>query len=151
MYFWKIEKLKDDIKKNLLIPKDNFLYLISYITIYSIFLVLAVIQLYETLGIGMAVMQIVLFIAGTYYVYYSNGGAKGRDFSKRFFSIGWVFLLRATFFMGIGMLNLYVMTRLLGYESLFTVKNSAIIALIFEILFYWRIGKHINDVEEKLF
>jgi len=151
MYFWKIEKLKDDIKNNLLTPKENFLYLVSYVTVYSIFLMLAVVQLYKTLGIGMAVMQIVLFIAGTYYAYYSNGGANGRDFTKRFFSIGWVFLLRATFFMGIGMLNLYVMTRLLGYESLFTVKNSAIIALIFEILFYWRIGKHINDVEKKLF
>jgi len=48
--------------------------------------------------------------------------------------------------MGIGMLNLYVMTYLFGVESLFTVKNSAIIALIFEILFYWRIGRHIADV-----
>ena len=88
----------------------------------------------------MAIIQIVLFIGGTYYAFYSNGAIKGKDFSKRFFSIGWVFLLRATFFMGIGMLNLYMMTYLFGVESLFTVKNSAIIALIFEILFYWRIG-----------
>ncbi len=146
MYFWKIEKLKVDIKNNQLTPKDNFLYLVSYVTVYSIVLMIAVVQLYETLGVWMAIVQILLFIGGTYYAFYSNDGAHGRDFAKRFFSIGWVFLLRATFFMGIGMLNLYVMTYLLGFESLFTVENSAIIALIFEILFYWRIGKHIEDI-----
>ena len=146
MYFWKIEKLKNDIKNNNLTPKDNLLYLVSYITVYSIFLILTVVQLYDTLGIWMAIIQILIFIAGTYYSFYSNGGVEGRDFRKRFFSIGWVFLLRATFFMGIGMLNLYLMTYVSGYENLFTVRNSAIITLIFEILFYWRIAKHIEEV-----
>jgi hypothetical protein len=148
MYFWKIKKLKEDIKNNHLTSKDNFLYLISYVTVYSIFLMIAVVQLYETLGLWMAIIQILLFIGGTYYAFYSNNGVQGRDFSKRFFSIGWVFLLRATFFMGIGMLNLYVMTQLFGFESLFTVKNSAVIALVFEVLFYWRIGRHIADVRK---
>jgi len=55
MYFWKIKKLKVDIKNNQLTPKDNFLYLVSYITVYSIFLILTVVQLYETLGIMMAI------------------------------------------------------------------------------------------------
>jgi len=146
MYFWKIKQLKVDIKENLLTPKDNFNYLVSYTTLYSIFLIVAVVQLYETLGITMAIIQILLFICGIYYAYYSNGGNKGKDFSKRFFSIGWVFLLRATFFMAIGMLNLYVMTHLFGMEKLFTVSNSAMIGLVFEILFYWRIGKHIEEI-----
>ena len=146
MYFWNIKKLKEDIKYNHVSPKDEFLYLLSYVSVYFIFLMLAVLQLYETLGIEMAIIQILLFVGGTYYAYYSNGATDGKDFSKRFFSIGWVFLLRATFFMGIGMLNLYFMTQLFGFETLFTIKNSAIIALIFEILFYWRIGKHIEDI-----
>jgi len=146
MYFWKIKLLKEDIRNNLLTPKDNFLYFVSYTVLYSIFLMVAVVQLYETLGILMAIIQILLFIGGTYYAYYSNGAAKGKDFAKRFFSVGWVFLLRATFFMGLGMLNLYVMTHIFGMEKLFTVSNSAIIGLVFEILFYWRIGKHIADI-----
>ena len=148
MYFWKIKKLKEDIRHARVPARDYFYYFLSYTTIYSILLMLAVIQLYETLGIVMAIIQVLLFVGGTYYAFYSNGAGQGKDFMRRFFSIGWVFLLRATFFMGIGMLNLYVMTYLLGVERLFTLQNSAIIALVFEVLFYWRIGRHIADLNQ---
>lgn len=146
MYFWKIKALKADIQDDLLTSKDDVLYLVFYSALYAALLILAIVQLYESLGISMALGQIVLFIAGVYYAFYSSGGAKGKDFSKRFFSIGWVFLIRASFFMGLGMLNLYVMTHIFGFEYLFTLKNSTIIALVFEVLFYWRIGKHISDL-----
>jgi len=146
VYFWKIKALKADIQDDLLTSKDDVLYLVFYSALYAALLILAIVQLYESLGISMALGQIVLFIAGVYYAFYSNGGAKGKDFSKRFFSIGWVFLIRASFFMGLGMLNLYVMTHIFGFEYLFTLKNSTIIALVFEVLFYWRIGKHISDL-----
>ena len=147
MYFWKIKSLKEDIHHSRVSSRDYFYYFLAYTTVYSILLMLAVIQLYETLGIVMAIVQILLFIGGTYYAFYSNGAGGGKDFMRRFFSIGWVFLLRATFFMGIGMLNLYVMTYLLGVDRLFTLQNSAIIALSFEMLFYWRIGRHIADLK----
>jgi len=146
MYFWKIGKLKEDIRNNSLTSQDNYYYLLSYTTLYTILLIVAVVRLYDSMGIWMAVIQVLLFVGGTYYAYYSNGRAKGKDFSKRFFSIAWVFLIRATFFMTIGMLNLYVMTHLFGMEKLLTVGSSAIIGLLFEMLFYWRIGKHIKDV-----
>ena len=146
MYFWKIKALKVDIKKGLLTPRDNFNYFLAYTTLYSILLIISVVQLYESLGMKMALIQILLFISGIYYAYYSNGGARGQNFIKHFVSIGWVFLIRASFFMGIGMLNLYVMTWVFNLEKLFTIQNSAIIALVFEVLFYWRIGKHIYDL-----
>jgi len=146
MYFWKIKSLKERLKNNTIETKEYFFYLVAYSILYGISLILTVIQLYKTWGISMAIIQVLLFAGGIYYAYYSNGGAKGEAFLKRFFSIGWVFLLRATFFMSIGMLNLYVMTHLFGMEKMFTVNNSAIIGLLFEILFYWRIGKHIADL-----
>lgn len=149
MYFWKIKKLKEDILNDRLSAKENFFYLLAYSTFYMILLLIAVVQLYESVGIWMAVIQVLLFAGGTYYAFYSNGGAKGKEFSKRFFSIGWVFLVRATFFMTIGMLNLYVMTHLFGMERFLTVGSSAMIGLLFEMLFYWRIGKHIADVAKR--
>ena len=146
MYFWKIKNLKDDIRHARVSSRDYFYYFCAYTTVYSIFLILAVIQLYKTIGIVMAIVQIFIFMGGTFYAFYSNGARQGRDFMRRFFSIGWVFLLRATFFMSIGMLNLYVISYLFGIERLYSLQNSAIIALIFEILFYWRIGRHIADL-----
>ncbi len=146
MYFWNIKNLKKDIRHARISSRDYFYYFLAYSTVYSILLIMTVIQLYETLGIVIAIVQILLFIAGTYYAFYSNGAREGRDFIRRFFSIGWVFLLRATFFMSIGMLNLYVMTSIFGLQNLFTIQNSAIIALLFEVLFYWRIGRHIADL-----
>ncbi len=148
MYFWKIKSLKDDIQNDVLTDKDNVLYSVSYVVLTGILLLLAVDSLYSTSGMGMVVVQLLVVIAGTYYAFYLNGGMQGKEFTKRFFSVGWVFLVRSLFFMLLGMLNLVFMTYLFGIEKMLTEQNTMIIALLFELLLYWRIGKHIESLNE---
>ena len=147
MYLWKIKNLKQDIKANKLTKKDYFLYVSFFIVLYLGLFIQSIIQINSLWNIEMVVLQVLISILGITYAYAQNGGSKGQDFFKHFTSVGWVFLLRSLFFMSIGMLNLYVMTYLFGVEELFSAKNAIIVAMVFELLLYWRIGSHIASLK----
>ena len=147
MYLWKIKNLKQDIKENKLTKKDNLLYASFFSILYLGLLIQSIIQINSLWNIEMVVLQVLISILGIIYAYVQNGAFKGQDFFKHFTSVGWVFLLRSLFFMSIGMLNLYVMTYLFGVEELFSAKNAIIIAMVFELLLYWRIGSHIASLK----
>ena len=147
MYLWKISLLKEEIQKNSVSSRDYKLYEIAFLALYTLLFILAIVQIYTVWNIVMVGVQVLVSGLGIYYSYFLNGGSKGVDFQDKFFSLGWVFLLRSLFFMSIGMLNLYLMTSLFSLEALFSIKNSIIIGLLFEILLYWRIAKHIETLK----
>ncbi len=141
MYFWKIKNLKQDIKENKITPKESRLYLILFSLLYLFLLIQAIVQIELLWNMEMVVLQISIVLLGLLYIYKKSNKA---FFFNHLSAIGWVFLLRSLFFMTIGMLNLYVMTYLFGVEEFFSAKNSVIIGMSFEVLLYWRIGKHIE-------
>ncbi|CAA6808202.1 MAG: Unknown protein [uncultured Sulfurovum sp.] len=145
MYFWKIKQLKEDIVENSITPNDTSLYLILFLLLYLTLFVQAIIQIHSLWNIQMVIVQVIISVLGIMYAYYNS--KRKVFFIKDFSSVGWVFLLRSLFFMSIGMLNLYAMTSLFGLEELFTAKNAIIVAMIFEILLYWRIGSHIASLK----
>ena len=145
MYLWKIKNLKQDIKENNINKKDKLLYLLFFMTLYTALLIQSIIQINDLWNIEMVALQVVISIFGLGYIYHKNGGSK--KFVAHLTSVGWVFLLRSLFFMSIGMLNLYVMTHLFGLEELFSAKNAIIVAMVFELLLYWRIGSHIGSLK----
>jgi hypothetical protein len=147
MYLWKIKLLKEEIRKESVSRRGYKLYEIAFLSLYSLLFFLAIIQIYSVWNILMVGVQVLVSGLGIYYSYFLNGASKGVNFKNKFFSLGWVFLLRSVFFMSIGMLNLYVMTYLFSLETLFSIKNSIIIGLLFEILLYWRIAKHIETLK----
>jgi len=142
MYFWKIEKFKEAIITGRMKPKDLWLYCIAYILTYSGLLVYTLVGLFSQGYWGIATLQIVLVMAGTYYAYYQNKKAFNTFY---FCGIAWMVLVRTSFFMAMGMLNLYVMSHLFDVVYLVDFRNTAIIACGFELLFYWRIAKHLSD------
>jgi len=145
MYVWKIKKLKDDIRADLITQTEQWFYFIAFTLLYVTLFVQAIIQINALWGKEMAMVQFVISILGLYYVF-SRSTASMKIFLQRFTAVSWVFILRSIFFMMLGMLNLYVMTWIFGYEELFTAKNSLIIGMCFEVLLYWRIGKHIESL-----
>jgi hypothetical protein len=147
MYLWKIKLLKEEIRKESVSRRDYKLYEMAFLSLYTLLFILAIIQIYTVWNILMVGVQVLVSGLGIYYSYFLNGGSKGVNFKNKFFSVGWVFLLRSVFFMSIGMLNLYVMTYSFSLETLFSIKNSIIIGLLFEILLYWRIAKHIETLK----
>ena len=147
MYLWRINLLKEDIKENKLTNREYMAYGIAFLSLYGLLLLFAIVQIYMVWNPMMVEVQILVATGGIYYAYYLNGASQGENFREKLFSVGWVFLLRSVFFMSIGMLNLYVMTNLFGFEALFTAKNSILIGLLFEMLLYWRIAKHIESLK----
>ncbi|CAA6798688.1 MAG: Unknown protein [uncultured Sulfurovum sp.] len=145
MYLWKIKNLKKDIQEERVSSKDYILYLTLFLALYILLLIQSIIQIHSLWNIEMVVLQVVISFLGIAYAYYNS--KRKAFFIKDFTSVGWVFLLRSLFFMSIGMLNLYVMTSLFGVEELFSAKNAIIVAMIFEILLYWRIGSHIASLK----
>jgi hypothetical protein len=145
MYLWKIKNLKQDLKENKVSKKDALLYLFSFIFLYIGLLIQSIIQIDSLWNIEMVFLQVVISLLGLGYIYYKNGGKE--KFLFHLTSVGWVFLLRSLFFMSIGMLNLYVMTYLFSVEELFSAKNAIIVAMVFELLLYWRIGSHIGSLK----
>jgi hypothetical protein len=145
MYVWKIKKLKDDIRADVITETEQWFYFIAFTLLYVTLFLQAIIQINALWGQEMAMVQFVISILGLYYIY-SRSTASGLVFLERFTALSWVFILRSLFFMSLGMLNLYLMTWLFGLEELFTAKNSLIIGMCFELLLYWRIGKHIESL-----
>jgi len=147
LYLWKINLLKEDITQNRVTQKEYLLYAIAFFSLYNVLFIISIIQIYSVWNTLMVGIQILVSGLGIYYSFHLNGGFKGEQFREKFFSVGWVFLLRSVFFMSIGMLNLYVMTSLFDIEAFFSIKNSIVIGLLFEILLYWRIAKHIENLK----
>lgn len=145
MYFWKIKDLKKEIQDARVVPSDTILYLIFFSLLYFSLLIQSLIQIHSLWNMEMVIVQLTISLLGITYAYYNS--ERKTSFIKDFSAVGWVFLLRSLFFMSIGMLNLYVMTSLFGLEELFTAKNAIIVAMIFEILLYWRIGSHIASLK----
>jgi hypothetical protein len=145
MYLWKIKNLKKDIKENKVSKKETSLYLLFFILLYVELLIQSIIQIDSLWNSKMVLLQVVISVLGLGYIYYKN--EKKEKFVFHLTSVGWVFLLRSLFFMSIGMLNLYVMTNLFGLEELFSAKNAIIVAMVFELLLYWRIGSHIGSLK----
>lgn len=145
MYLWKIKNLKQDIQNDSVSVTDKVLYLILFSLLYFSLLIQSVIQIDQLWNLGMVSIQVLISILGVAYAYYNS--KRKAFFVHDFSSVGWVFLLRSLFFMSLGMLNLYVMTYLFGVEELFSAKNAIIVAMIFEVLLYWRIGSHIASLK----
>lgn len=150
MYFWKIEKLKEDIRQDRLTEKDKFLYMLVSVVIYAIlFEILAYMpaensnqwDYIESIG------NILLALLGTIFVFRANGGSQGRDFLGRYFALSLVVSIRFLVYS----LPLFVL-----YVGLFTAvnENEAVSAttyvdvasiFLWTVAMYWRICVHIKQ------
>ncbi len=144
VYFWKINKLKQDIKAHQVSKRDKLLYIVLFFLLYVALFVQAMVQIESLWSHEMLMVQVFISLVGFAYIYYQNETRK--DFLFHLASVGWVFLLRSLFFMSLGMLNLYLMTHLFGVAELFSAKNAIIVGMGFELLLYWRIGSHIKSL-----
>ena len=146
MYFFKIKALKDDLKNKKINQKQMLYYRIAFSVLYIFILVSSLVQINIFWNIEIMLVQGIISFFGIYYAYTQSAYKEFSLFFDFLSAIGWVFLVRSIFFMAIGMFNLYIMSHLFGFERFLTAHNSIIISLIFELILYWRIAKHLQNV-----
>ena len=152
MYFFNINKLKDDIREKRLKEKDRFIYAFIYIFLSVLFLEVNLyfpvedLNIWDFLNSGCAVL---ITAVGTYYAYRVNGGKDGIDFLGKFFSINFVVGIRFLF------LLIPMFACLLAYylalpadDDFLSTPIDTIPFIIWYALIYIRTCKHIGDVKE---
>ena len=151
MYFWKIDKLKEDIKAGRLTEKNRFLYALIYIVLGAVgieFMKLMPIENGNLWDFVSSVSNVLLILIGTICAFKANRATGGTDFLGKYFSIGLVITIR---FIGYSiplylMLIFYFLYILDEEQELATSSSEVIISLIWCALLYWRICTHIKQV-----
>ena len=162
MYFWKIEKLKQDIRENSFNEKDRFLYACIYIALGIVFMKLAMFYPVSEKNIGVwgyinTVSNVLVSIAGTFFAYKANGGASGKDFLGRFFGIHFVVSIRFFVLLIIPVIFVLVSAYMneisLEEDQIFSDEELAetffdfFFTQMLLFFFYFRICKHMRDVK----
>jgi hypothetical protein len=106
MYFWKISKLEEDLKKGLT-EKEDVKYLLAISTLYAIGMVPMVLNpnIYDYV---LWFLMIVFVIIEIILLYRINEWENWKNFLSRYLSIGWVVLLRSFIFVMIPLLVAYI-------------------------------------------
>ncbi len=151
MFFWRITRLKEQLAERPLSTGEELPYLVAY-------LVLSTLAMYIPYGdaeIPAAVDGIVvtaIAVAGTVYVYRQNGGGDAPFFLQRYFSIGWVVLVR----FAAAMIGLYVSyaAALIGLAGVEYPERTPWYETLFlwfaQLVFYYRFGVHTRDVSRRV-
>ena len=151
MYFWNINALKEDIKQGDFTDKQVISYIVLSLFLYSIGLEFVYRFPIEESSYNLwdgidSILSIVVPIAGTLYAYRMNGGAAGKDFANKYFSIGFVLGVRFLVYLVIMMivLGIYWSIETQDEEVQTTVVDIAVFYLWY-ILYFYQLGKHISE------
>ncbi len=136
MYFCNIKALKEEIKSGDFGDKKAIVYIVVSIALYSIGLELTVLfPLVEDHNIWDGVdslLSILVPVLGTIYAYRKNGGAEGKDFANKYFSISFVIGIRfLVYFVGLVMLMMFYWSY--SYGDIEEIPTTGIDVLIFAI------------------
>jgi hypothetical protein len=150
MYFWNVDGLKRQLCEQGLSEYHCFLYILMYVAIAAAWPELIPYLPNESRN-GWddvsSLLTVVIAIAGTIYVYNANGGAKGRDFAARFFSISLVVTIRFIALMCILLVPLKLIVSLpLGSSDDPTSLVEVLLFFGLEVWLYGLIGKHVQSV-----
>jgi hypothetical protein len=151
MYFWRIEKLKEDIRANRLSEKDRFIYALIYFVLGAIVMELAMLMPLENGNIWDFInsfSNVLIVTFGTVFAFKANGSSKGIDFLGRYFSIGFVLAIRFLVYAIPLLIGLFVY-YFFAYgeeEEIPTNIVDVVPFLIWYIAFYWRIYVHFKQV-----
>ncbi len=148
MYFWRIEKLKNELAKHPVSQKKLFAYCLG---ITLLLFIDGVPQSPEnSLSLSQEWISWCIYFTTTLIslvsFYLINGGEKGRDFIGRFLSIQFVLQIRYSVFIIASAILLEILT---GDNTRNYDRNLVIISSIFSFLVMYKSITHIKDVVRK--
>lgn len=160
MYLWNIKALKKNLSAQALTEAQTFWYFFAVLTLETLFFHMASlfpgdepIELWDYVEY---VGAVIFTVGGTFVVYRANGGASGRHFLTRYFSLMWVLTIRFLVFMipiliVAGFVIFSFSDTLFGAEAEeadFPVFSRTVLVAswIWFLVFYYRLAVHMRDV-----
>lgn len=133
MYFWNIEKLKGDLANNSVSERDYLKYLIATTILYT----LSGIPYFDANYFDVLSLSLSLPISvlGIIYAYKLSNK---HNFLGKFIPISWVVTVRMVPFV------IVVAFFIAGFIPEETTEWDVSFIAIIELIFYWRIGHHIQ-------
>jgi hypothetical protein len=161
MYFWRINALTEQLRRGPLDQRGALLYLLAWLMAWTVATLPWMSGDATALNLSDWVSQlsyVVATVIGTLLAYRANGGANGNDFAARYLAVGWVVTVRL---MVLFLLPLFVLVFTGQFLATFlavsrggdasvndtaTAWGIAAIAIVFEIVYYWRLMHHLSVV-----
>ena len=147
MYFWHIEKVREQLASGAISERTGFKYFMAHIVLYS----LAYVPIFETEPFDYAVglLLIPITVGGVLYAHRSNGGYEGENFYTKLFTISWVMTVKL-------LVAIVVYFALFGFftaaaggkDDLSYNIAKAVLFTLFMLVYYWRIGVHIRHTNQ---
>jgi hypothetical protein len=144
MYFWQIEKLKNNIKQGLLTERQRFIYALIYIVFAEFGMEVMTLIPFNEGGLS----NVIIGFIGTFFCYRANKGANGTDFLGRYLAISVIISIRFFIYL-ISILIIIKVSLLLGFEcpcqnEIKYIKFTLLLA--WYLIMYWKIYVHIKQV-----
>lgn len=149
MYFWKIDKLNEQLISDGLSESEQFKYLMANSILYA----LAAIQ-YETpndYDTFAGVVGVFITILGLWFIYKCNGGANGKQIIQRYLSVGFIVFIRifVLFMLPAVIAALVIQEMYLGGAPEETTLSSFIIILASQVILILWTAKNINYIANR--
>jgi hypothetical protein len=153
MYFWKIEKLKEDLSAGPLPEAESVKYVVAQEVLYALGMVPFLgVEDNNVWDVADGLVYLFLVLAGVLYAYSCNGRAKGRDFMQRYFAVGWVAGIRWMVMVLLPALVAYGVALGLYYGEAMPESMTPAEVVFLNVLcatYFWMLGRHLKDLEAR--
>jgi hypothetical protein len=149
MYFWRIGKLKQELKQGPLPPRRALPYVGTWLALLTFAGTLPAIDADTAWEwtLVLAVYYGIATAAGVWWSYRANGGANGADFSARLLALWWVLGIRFLVISAVPVVLLYaVLAPQTSGAPGAPLLADTITALIWTVPYYWRAAVHMRDL-----
>lgn len=145
MYFWRIDRLKAELRMQPLSDRESLPYLIAYVALSTVAAGMPFqgYNVWDALG---AICSVAIAVIGTFYVYRQNGGSDGQHLLQRYFAIGWVVGIRCLAAALVCMIGMLFFLDWTGQMTETTNAYEFAFYACLELTIYWRMGHHVGDV-----
>lgn len=146
MYFWDIDGLKDELINRTLAESTKFTYLFVYVLAMTYYMFEPGLAVEEATSDARQYWANIVFtivvIGGTLVAYVANGGSTGKNFADRYFSLGFLSLIRVLAFS----MPVFVIVAALALEPGTKLNALLIIGIVTTIAQYIYLALNMLDV-----
>lgn len=143
MYFWNIQKAKEDLKNGTIDDARAIPYFL--LMQLTFFLPLFLLDQKNSFELFTNIVSALCLGLGIYFSYQANGGKLGRGYFKKYFVLSWVLTVRLILIVSAGILFLSFLFLAITKENELAI---AIFTSVLEVFYTVRLVKHFRELRD---